>query len=158
MLTYRPVQSYQDFYLDRWFRQLIVLMYFLSLAVMGDLLVVFPYSGPYFDLQQGSVGKNGLLMGYVDWVALDIGLLWVSTVVCLGLCCSDTVLDLKLNSWPVVKTSARFTSQKWRAQVPALACYFTVIVFVGASIAFDIKYLWRPVMGSYYTVLEGSGI
>ena len=136
--TYGPIQSYQDFYQKRWYRKLLLLKYLLSLAVAGDLLVTFAW----LDWTQVALRYSWFLsyvaIFYAVWVTLNIAIVWLYTIVCLSL--GDLVSSVKR---PRTVQRLRYTISK--AQLRCIQASFwngMIILLVGTSVAFDVRYKW----------------
>ena len=139
--SYGPVQSYQDFYQQRWYRKLILLLYLLSLAVGGNTLVSVPYRDTTVALMYPWSWFN-LVESYGSWFALNLGILWIFTVLCL-LNRTGQTLELQQTSRISAQLGLRTISKgRWK-WISSIAWNGTVALLLGISVAFDLFHNWR---------------
>lgn len=105
--------------------------YGLALAFGGDLLYIFPYSGPD-SLDLGNRGFGLILRYYLIWLALDIGILWVPTVFLI-----DPIIQyIWLETW----VGRKMSDKPWSPIVWGLL--LATLMFV--SVYFDILSYSNP--------------
>lgn len=73
-------QPYHDVYEHEWFRNLILLMYGLTLGLAENLLWAFPYMGLSHVLQ---LEFKTLVQLYGSWFGYNLGIVWIFTIVSL---------------------------------------------------------------------------
>ena len=139
--TYGPVQSYQDFYQNRWYRKLLLLIYLLSSAVAGDFVFKFAWQGLIKSLENLPL-RSRLVIFYARWFALNLAIIWLYTILCLNLGHLAPSLE-RTGALSFAVQRLGYTISK--AQLRCLRTIFwngLVLLLVGTSVAFDIWYNW----------------
>ena len=120
---------------------MIVLIYMLTLAVGGDLLYTFPYLGGTGEMTRDLAG---FLTSYIEWIFLDVGLVWAFAFVCLSLQDDDPRLSLHWQRWIVdhlVPLSVS-TRPKVRDLVAKVALNGSIFVVLGVSVTWGMLQNW----------------
>ena len=144
--TYGPVQSYQDFYQNRWYRKLLLLIYLLSLAVAGDLVFTFAWLGLIESLQYLPLLSH-LAIFYAIWFALNLAIVWLYTILCFSLGDQVPSLDRPSTLSTAVKRLGYTISKAQLRCFESIVWNGMILLLVGTSIAFDVWYNWYGVPG-----------
>ena len=120
-----------------------LLIYLLSLAVAGDLLVTL---GWYDEIDQLNIGEllPFLAVFYAIWFALDLAIVWLYTIVCISL--GDLIPFLK-RPHTISFAVYRFRYTISKAQLRCLRSIFwncIILLLVGISVAFNVRCKWYP--------------
>lgn len=116
-----------------------LLIYLLSLAVMGDLLVTFAWYGWIQNFQILPLLSYSVIF-YASWMTLNLAIVWSYTIVCLGL--EDLIPSLKkqrAGSLAVQRLRNTISKTKLR-RLQSMFWYSIVLLLVGTSIAFDVLF------------------
>lgn len=117
-----------------WYPRLITLWYLLTIAVLADVLYAFPGSSDKSTLDLTQTRSFGsLLVQYAVWIALDVGILWVPTIM---------FLDRDLRAfWKRLRIRTIFSSKL----VSNIAWVCIIMVLLMVSIVFDLgEYYYLP--------------
>ncbi len=116
-----------------------LLIYLLSLAVAGDLLVTFAWYG-WIELLRFKPLLSFLASFYAIWFALNLAIVWSYIIVCLSL--GDLVPSLKRpRTVSFAFHQFRYTISKAQLRcLQSIFWYGIILVHVGISIAFDIHF------------------
>ncbi len=139
---YGPIQSYQDFYQQQWYRKLLLLIYLLSLAVAGDLMVTFAWIDWTEDSLRYLPFLSYVAIFYAIWFSLNLVIVWLYTIVCLSL--GGLVPSLQ-RPRTVSFALQRLRYKISKTQLRCLQSIFwnaMVLLLVGTSVAFDLRYKW----------------
>ena len=146
---YGPSQSYEDFYKYPWFYKIILLMYILSLTIIGDILYSIScstqlstaiYTQPFVALAKK----------YALWIGFNVALLWIYTLLCVALL--KTVEAKYMEEWQSMEEAQdmdELLSLHWirgfhagpkTLRLVSLVWYGMVLVFVSCSITYDVAH------------------
>ena len=82
-----PANDYDGLYNCSWFRKMTLLIYLIFLNIAADALYDFPYSQNEFPYSQdtNSLAQSASVIAipYIQWLALDIAIVWVFVMVAL---------------------------------------------------------------------------
>ena len=144
---YGPSQSYEDFYKYSWFHNINLLMYLLSLTIIGDILYSVSYSGK-FSTAVYTQPIIPLAKKYALWIGFNVALVWIYTLLCVVLL--KTVEAKHMEKWQSMEEAQDindllnlhwirdFHTGPKTLRFLSLGWYFMVFVFVGCSIIFDV--------------------
>ena len=141
---YGPSQSYEEFYKYHWFHKITLLMYLLSLTMIGDILYFISYSGQ-FSTSIYTVPFFPLERKYARWIGFNVALVWIYTLSCVALL--KTVEAKHMEEWQSMEQAQdmeELLSLKWirdfhiGPKTSSLVWYGMVLVFVACSIAYDV--------------------
>ena len=144
---YGPSQSYEDFYKYSWFHKINLLMYLLSLTIIGDILYFVSYSGQ-FSTAIYTVPIIPLARRYALWIGFNIALVWIYTLLCVVLL--KTLEAKQMEKWQSMEEAQDveellnlhwirdFDTGPKTLRFLSLVWYVMVVVFVGCSIAYDV--------------------
>ena len=143
---YGPSQSYEDFYKYPWFHKMNLLMYLLSLAIIGDILYFVSYYGQFSTaVYTQPIGR--LAKKYALWIGFNVALVWIYTLLCVALL--KTVEAKHMEKWQRMEEAQDieellnlhwikdFNTGPKTLRLFSLAWYGMVLVFVGCSITYD---------------------
>ena len=106
-------------------------MYLLSAAAGADILWTFPYARGFDD--PSFFWPN--VIYYIIWICLDLFIIWVFSFA--SLCMHDVEPDEPTLHW-----KHRWATMSQRKY--AIVLYVTVVIFLGASVAYDVVLYYRP--------------
>ena len=144
---YGPSQSYEDFYKYPWFHKIILLMYLLSLTIIGDILYFVSYSGQ-FSTAVYTQPIVPLARKYALWIGFNVALVWIYTLLCVVLL--KTVEAKHMEKWQSMEEAQdieELLNLNWirdfhtgpkKLRFLSLIWYGLVLVFVGCSITYDV--------------------
>ena len=144
---YGPSQSYEDFYKYHWFHKTILLMYLLSLTIVGDILYSISYYGQFStDAYTGPLVP--LVKRYAVWIGFNVAIVWMYTILCVVLL--TTVEAKHMEEWQSMEEAQDMEealSLHWirglhtgpkRLWILSLVWYGIVLALVGCSITYDV--------------------
>ncbi len=146
---YGPSQSYEDFYKYPWFHKIILLIYLLSLTIIGDILCSISYSA---QISTASYTQPffALARKYALWIGFNVALVWIYTLLYVALL--KTVEARYMEEWQSMEEAQdmdELLSLHWIMDLHAgpkplrfssLVWYGLVLVFVGCSITYDVAH------------------
>ena len=143
---YGPSQSYEDFYKYPWFHKIILLMYLLSLTMIGDVLYFVSSSGR-FSTAMYTVPFAPLIRKYALWIGLNVALVWLYSLLCVVLL--RTVEAKHMEEWQSMEEAQdmeELLSLNWIGgfhigpRTSSHVWYGMVLVFVGCSVTYDVAH------------------
>lgn len=144
---YGPSQSYEDFYKYTWFHRIILLMYLLSLTIIGDILYFLSYSG-HLSTAIYTQSLVALVRKYALWIGFNVALVWIYSLLCVVLL--KTVEAKHMEEWQSMEEAQdveELLSLNWMRDLHIspktlrlLSLFWSgmVLVFVGCSIIYDV--------------------
>ena len=144
---YGPSQSYEDFYKYPWFHKTTLLMYLLSLTIIGDILYSVSYSGQ-FSPAVWTQQFVPLARKYTLWIAFNVALVWLYILLCVALL--QTIEAKHMEEWQSIEEAQDmeellslnwirdFHSSPKTLRLSSLVSYGIVLVFVSFSITYII--------------------
>ena len=123
-------QLYHDFYEHRWSRQLIFLIYGLTLVLAGFTLFLFPLNGGSKLLQQ-AFWFYARFLG--SWLAYDLGIVWIFTIASLFLAHVEPMLQTAGTASPFTTLERRIVPLVRWPWLSIVAGNFLIIALVGSS-------------------------
>ena len=144
---YGPSQSYEDFYRYPWFHKMILLIYLLSLTIIGDIMLFVSYFGQ-FSTAIYTQPAQSLARKYALWIGFNVALMWIYTLLCVVLL--KTVEAKHMEEWQSMEEAQdieELLNLHWirdfhtgpkTLRLLSLVWYGMVLVFVGCSITYDV--------------------
>lgn len=144
---YGPSQSYEDFYRYPWFHKIILLIYLLSLTIIGDIVLFVSYFGQ-FSTAIYTQPIQPLARKYALWIGFNVALVWIYTLLCVVLL--KTVEAKHMEEWQSMEEAQdveELLNLHWirdfhtgpkTLRLLSLVWYGMVLVFVGCSITYDV--------------------
>ena len=146
---YGPSQSYEDFYKYPWFHKINLLMYLLSLTIIGDILYFVSYYGQFSTaVYTQPIGR--LARKYALWIGFNVAIVWIYTLLCVVLL--KTVEAKHMENWQRMEEAQdveELLNLHWikdfhtgpkTLRFFSLAWYGMVLVIVGCSITYDVAH------------------
>ena len=149
----------QDLYRHRWFCMIILLIYSLSLAVVADLLYIFPYErlvvtplgleiSPPWSGVVVLLDSKSLIIHYVVWASVNTVLVGVFTFLAISIPDGDPRLRLHWIGHQVLLLFTSAAPRPEKAWIATLTWYILISGILAGSITYDWRWIQNYVFSS----------